>query len=242
MINQQWPQLNQFEYPGRFIILGRNETSYYAIYGVTARSSASRAKKYVFNRQLHTIHVAPTDAETMAEGNLDLLDYTAVRLHNNAIIIGNGKQVDIVKLQQSSAAHSLASSLHEITYEPDNHHTPRITGIIANINGIITHALHIVTADEHQTPKHAIYDLALQNAQGYFISTYAGPNIKPTPSFTSQPILLEVQFENAQDAVQQVYNYFAPSENNPDLRVSVCAIQTDLQLQEKEIAIINFNK
>src|SRR6476660_1512418 len=130
-MQDNWPQLNRFEYPGRFLIIGRNEQNYYAIYGVTARSEPSRAKIYVFDRATNTIKVEPKDAEVMAQGNLDLLSYNAVRIFKNSLILGNGKQTDLVKFN-NSAAQALAESFNTGTFEPDKYNTPRITAMLSN--------------------------------------------------------------------------------------------------------------
>ncbi len=237
----QWPQLKQFEYPGRFIIIGRTAESYYAIYGVTARSESSRAKRYIFDRTTNTIKVEATDDEVMAKGNLDLLSYNAARIFKNSLVVGNGQQTDLIKMDDS-AVDSLMTNLNTQTFEPDNHRTPRITGMIVNDGNKVSAALYIIKANENGETEHGAYDLDLKPGQAYFISTYAGKNIKPTPSFTNDPILLEIDFQNCEDAAAQLYNRFAPPPNKPDLRVSVIAIETNLTLEEKNIAIINYHK
>ncbi len=236
-----WPQLSHFEYPGRFLIVGRSETSYYGIYGVTARSEPSRAKIYVFDRASNTIKVQATNAEVMAQGNLDLLSYNAVHIFKNGVVLGNGKQTDLVKLNTNSAS-SLMASLNTQTFEPDNHSTARITAMLSNNEGVISAAMYLIKSDDNSKPHHEAYDLELKPNQAYFISTYSGENVKPTPPFNSQPILLNIDFKNAEDAAKQVYNYFEPKNDKQDLRVSVIAIEADLKLEEKEIAIINSNK
>jgi IMP cyclohydrolase len=249
-MQEKWPQLSQFVYPGRFLILGRTDNGYYAVYGVTARSEASRAKRYIFDRATNKIKVEATDFEAMSKGNLDLLSYNAVHLYNDGIILGNGQQTDLVKTDDSAVG-SLVSSLHSETFEPDKYRTPRITAMLLNNNSKVTTALYLIKANggvdrasdsETEQPHHEAFDLDLKPWQAYFISTYSGENIKPTPSFNTDPILIDINFQNVEEAAQQVYDYFAPTEDEQDLRVSVMAIETDLQLGEKSIAIINYTK
>jgi IMP cyclohydrolase len=240
-MNNQWPQLKDFIYPGRFLIIGQTSTSYYIVYGVTARSEASRAKKYIFNRAANTILVEPIDFEKMSQGNLDLLSYNAVHIYGDAIVAGNGQQTDLIK-SNTNAAMSLVSNLQQQSFEPDSHNTPRITGALQNNNGQISSALHIIKANQEGQTEQEAYALSLSPGQAYFLSTYAGANIKPTPSFASNPILLEIDFADAQAAAQQIYNHFAPQTDQPDLRVSVMAVETDLELKEKVVTIINYHK
>jgi len=237
-MQNKWPKLNKFKYPGRFLMVGRTEQSYYAIYGVTARSEPSRAKVYVFDRATNIIKVQPTNEEIMAQGNLDLLSYNAVHIFKNSVVLGNGKQTDLVKFN-NSAVESLAAGLQTQTFEPDKHNTPRITAMLSNNEGKVSAALYLIKANATGETQHEAYDLDLKPNQAYFISTYSGENIKPTPSFNSEPILLEIDFKNVEDAARQVYDYFAPTEGEQDLRVSVMAIEADLLLGEKGIAIIN---
>lgn len=240
-MNNRWPELNQFTYPGRFLIIARSETKYYLIYGVTARSASSRAKRYIFDKNTHTILVEPTDLEIMSQGDLDLLSYNAAHIYNNAIIMGNGRQTDLIKIVGNSV-NSLTTSLQSESMEPDKYNTPRITGALINTDNQTSAGLHIIRENQDEQISHEAYDLVLQPGQGYFLSTYAGPNTKPTPSFLESPILINIDFENVQAAAQKTYDYFAPKQNEPDLRVSVVAIETDLTVSEKAIAIINYNK
>lgn len=240
-MQNKWPELNTFEYPGRFLMIGRTEQSYYAIYGVTARSEPSRAKIYVFDRVTNTIKVEPTDASIMEQGNLGLLSYNAVHIFRNSVVVGNGKQTDLVKFN-NSAVESLVTGLQTQTFEPDKHNTPRITAMLSNNENKVSAAIYLIKASESGETQHEAYDLDLKPNQAYFISTYSGENIKPTPSFNSAPILLEIDFKDVEDAAKQAYDYFAPKENAQDLRVSVTAIEADLKLEEKGIAIINFAK
>jgi IMP cyclohydrolase len=236
-----WPQLSKFIYPGRFLIVGKTNSSYYTIYGVTARSASSRAKKYIFNREKNTISVEPTDEKLMSEGNLDLLSYDAVHLYRNAVVLGNGAQTNLIKIK-GSAANSLSLSLQSESYEPDKYNTPRITAVLLENKGEVSHAMSIIKANESLQTLHEVYDLTLTPTQGYFLSTYSGENIKPTPSFTSNPILIEIDFKSVEDAAEQTYNWLSPKEQQDDLRVSVIAIETDFDLNEKSVAIINYHK
>ena len=45
-----------------------------------------------------------------------------------------------------------------------------------------------------------------------------------------------------EDAAEQTYNWLSPNDQQDDLRVSVIAIETDFELKEKSVAIINYHK
>jgi IMP cyclohydrolase len=59
-MENQFKPLKNFEYPGRFIIIGKQENGFYILYGVTARSESSRAKRYIYDRSTQTIKVQAT--------------------------------------------------------------------------------------------------------------------------------------------------------------------------------------
>lgn len=112
--------IGELAYPGRFIILGQRDGQPFAIYGVTARSAASKAKRYVYNEQSREVGVEATDIDVINQGDPDLLLYTAVRVLDNAIIVGNGKQVDKVDGSTGyEASHILSESLSNLLPEND---------------------------------------------------------------------------------------------------------------------------
>lgn len=222
------PQLaSTMEYPGRFLIISNTLDSIIAVYGVTARSASSRAKRYVASKDATTIHVEPTDSEIMGQGNLELLDYTAVHFFENGIVIGNGRQTDLVKKLDGLAADLLSLNLQKETYEPDKYSTPRITGCIARYNDVWSAALHIIRNDGTGKSTHDSFQLDMNSENAHFISTYAGPNIRPTPSFAGGPIPLEPLNGSAEEIAEYIYTAYAPSPEKEDLRVSVVVVVVD---------------
>lgn len=232
--------IRNFEYPGRFLILGESPNKLFTIYGVTARSKSSRAKEYRYFPEESKISVVPTNLEIMSQGDLNLLSYDAVLFYDNGIVIGNGRQTQRVKLDQPTAAQCLQTSLDQELYEPDKYLTPRITGCLLT-NPRPTSALHIIRSTQTKTPQRGSYEIQLKPGQAEFICTYKGPNQKPTPSYQGQPIAFSINFENAEDAAHQIYEALAPHShsNQPDLRVSVIAVAADKNLNKKDVFIIN---
>ena len=227
-------------YPGRFIIIGKNKEHAISVYGVTARSSASRAKRYVFDEIKNTIAVQATDEAVMAEGNLDLLDYTAVRFYKNGILVGNGRQTDLFHtLNSSTASEELKTTLISETYEPDKYLTPRITGCILFDGASSSVALSIIRSGEQGEVRRDYFSVPLNDGQGKFISTYAGPNIRPTPSFAGEPLDIDLFSDNPHELAESLYSACAPQAGAEDVRVSVVVVFQNIQTLKKKIAIIN---
>lgn len=230
---------SKMEYPGRFIIMGNNKENLFAVYGVTARSASSKAKRYVLSKDKKSICVEATDINVMNKGNLSLLDYTAVRFFHNGLIIGNGRQTIAVENLNIRAFEQITESLEHETYELDKYSTPRITGCIANINNAWSQAVHIIRNDGMGKSIRECFGLPIQSEQALFISTYAGPNIRPTPSFLGKPISIEALKESPKQIAEYVYNAFGPLMSKEDLRVSVVAVSINKDIGETAYYIIN---
>lgn len=230
----------QKPYPGRFLVLGRVADRCIAVYGVTARSVASRAKRYILSLDRKTIHVEPTDRKVMAQGDLTLLDYTAVHFFKNGIVIGNGRQTDCIEqLNFENAKEQLIRDLRNEQYEADKYCTPRITGCFLNNDGKISAALHIIRSNSSGDSVRDCYELDLLQKNAYFISTYEGPNIRPTPSFVGSPIQVHIVGENIEQIAKNIYYAFAPQADAEDVRVSVVAIELENRGKDSQIHIVN---
>lgn len=220
-------------YPGRIIAIGKDGDFYVGIYAVTARSASSRAKRYVLKGD--SIVVESTDETVMAQGNIELLLYTAMRFDQNAIIIGNGRQIDELDSLGKNATDSLTTGLQYVEAEPDKYLTPRITGCIQN-TGTVTGALHIVRAKESGLSRDA-YNIVFSENTGFVICTYSGSNIRPTPSYDGDPFKISLDFGNAQSAAQALYTSLAPDNDEEDLRVSVVVVYWNRL--HRDISIVN---
>lgn len=228
-------------YPGRFIILGNNEEFLFHYYGVTARSESSRAKRYIHQPETGTVIVMPTDAEVMAQGDLSLLDYTAAYLSQDRIIIGNGRQTDRANKhpKAKSAQELLQASLSQEEYEHDNYRTPRITGCSLRNGKEWAQALHIIRSNEQGTSIHHSYELNMHVPSALFISTYAGPNIRPTPSFMDEPHEITPPTGSIEEMAEEVYKAFAPQDLQEDLRVSLTLVLTSKTTGISDVYTIN---
>ncbi len=233
----------QMPYPGRFLILGNQAGHIVAVYGVTARSTAKPAKEYVFSEDKKSIHVEPVDRSTWHHENIELLDYTAVRFFDQGLVIGNGRQVDrTTELNKASAIEQLRHDLHSESYEPDKYSTPRITGCILKRDDTLTAALSILRNDGSGATIRNFFpiDLTVDNTQ--FISTYAGQNVRPTPSFVGDPIDFTLPAGDAKQIAEYIYQSFAPEVGLDDLRISITAIRLDITTLDRQTYIINIEQ
>ena len=228
------------EYPGRGLILGMLGERCVGIYFVTVRSAASKAKKYVLSDDQASISVQTTNARVMARGKLDLLQYTALRMGEKGFVIGNGRQVDAVGLDQSStAAERLTIDLGGWLYEDDTYRTPRITGCVMENEEGITGALHIIRSNEIGTALRTAFPVGFASGHGQLITTYRGENVRPTPSFQGSPIEVEFSESSLEALTQSVYDALAPKKGKEDLRLCVMGVAFEPTTKAYETQILH---
>lgn len=232
--------LSTLDYPGRGLVLGLMGERPLGVYFVTARSAASKAKTYTLSADQKSISVQTTNLKIMARGKLDLLQYTSVRLGNEAFVLGNGRQVDAVELgKEGSAEERLTQDLAGWSYEDDAYHTPRITGLISSAGGSLSAALHIIRSNEIGTALSQGFEVMLAPQKASLITTYRGENVRPTPAFQGEPVSVELEQGSLPALVQAVYEALAPKDNKEDLRVSVVGIALQVETWAFETHILN---
>lgn len=223
-------------YPGRFIIIGTDAGASVVVYGATGRSPSSLARRFV--QKGNEIFMQASDDTVLKEGNVELLEYPAVRIFENGIVVANGRQINnIDSLHNEALQTQLTSLLKEETYEPDAYNTPRITGAIVESRESLNGALHIARSNGDGVDRSA-WTVPYENNTGVFISTYGGADITPTPSFEGNPVLVALQYGSAKACVEALYENFAPKEGENDYRVGVLAIYKEFG-QVPEIAMMN---
>ena len=211
-------------YPGRLIIMGRdgNGDCVVLIYAITGRSPSSQARKLIF--QNGKMLVVPTDEETLRKGDPDLLVYPAISV-GNEVAIGNGKHTESINGRYDGAEGCgpiLERALADWSFEPDPpHHTPRIAGI--HIPGSMTAALGAVRCGRDGNAEREIFEFPLTAGRGKVISTYAGVNTNPLPSFTGGPRDVGMEWSDPREAAEAVYDALGPSAGD-DLRVAVGSV------------------
>lgn len=232
--------LTSKEYPGRIIILGKDKSgkNLIVLYAITGRSPSSQARKIVYEKG--GIWIKPTDEKILKKGNIDLLIYPAVLL-SNKIAISNGKQTaDIKKALHSSqnAVETLASSLKDWDYEPDSPtYTPRISGCIFSPKSA---ALSIIKRAKNGASRRFYYDISLTAGTGKMIMTYSGENKDPVPSFSGDPLDIELMERTPGKTAEAVYEALSSKAGNNDFRVGLaCIFIKDLKNKIFDISIIN---
>lgn len=210
-------------YPGRFIVLGMSQDTVFAIYGATGRSAASRARKYVMDEH-NDVWAERTDEVVVKEGNLELLEYRALKWFENGFAIANGRQIELVRNPGFEQV-----ELMDVEPEPDKYLTPRITGVISHEGATLYMVRSIDDAVERRR-----WQLILKNGVGYFISTYTGEDVRPTPTFSGDPVELEVQFGSVNDVARALFEAQKPKAGQEDYRVGVVGATLS-----KEMAIYN---
>ncbi|MES2134933.1 MAG: IMP cyclohydrolase [Patescibacteria group bacterium] len=226
----------QFRYPGRFIIIGKDADSYVVLYGATGRSPSSLARKLV--RKDHSVFMTAADETVSKEGNPELLEYPALKVIKNGLVVANGRQIEnISNIEKRDARKQLSYAMSEEAYEPDEYRTPRITGLLAETQEGMDGALHI-TRSAIDGIDHSSWTVPFESGKGLFISTYVGEDVKPTPSFGGDPLPVALNFGSAKNAVHALFDSFAPRERQTDYRVGFVGVYLSFG-KPLEIAIVN---
>lgn len=225
--------LKNQEYPGRFITVGRSNGQPMVIYGAMGRSDASLARRYV--QKGDSVYAVSTNQAATAQGNPELLTYRAVRTVGNDTLVANARHIE--KANPKDLSLSLAGE----TYEPDTNRTPRITAALYyNRASKVEAALQIIRSRfDGSTSREERY-VSLEEGTGRYVATYDGKDIRPAPTFFGEPVKVEMNFENAQDAARQVYDALAPKQGEKDYRVGVVVVALKEQ-GRREIAVLNKN-
>jgi IMP cyclohydrolase len=205
--------IKSVRYPGRFIVVGKDGGSIVAIYGVTGRSPASQARKYVHEGNM--VVVVPVSA-AIEEGNRDLLVYPAFIFFDGGFVVANGNQITDYK-------DNLMVDLKDALPEPDKYFTPRITGAVRAGSA----ALHIARKGGNRT-----WSVPLESGKGKMLMTYMGDDANPS-AFMGEPLDVEINFGSANAAAQNVYDLLTP-----EYRVAAVAVYQKLG-KEPEVAIKN---
>jgi IMP cyclohydrolase len=252
--------LARMEYPGRVIIMGRDPSGEHNIvaYAITGRSPSSRAIVLVCDDQ-ETVRTQVTDPEQLKWSNRRLLIYSCIRNLPEGLVVGNGAQTNlIVETMQNLTSPGDRPAPVEIlrkafarpyltggdghhgrvdltSYEPDGPvFTPRISGCL--MNGA---ALSIVKRAPDGAPARRYYQVPLTAGKGKLISTYAGENLDPLPSFEGQPRDVQLKGQTAQDLANAIYDALAPAGLQKDLRVGVAVLWSHVTTQKAQITILN---
>jgi IMP cyclohydrolase len=229
-------------YPGRLIIIGGGPGGerVIVVYAITGRSPSSQARRLTFEGS--AVWTEPLDEEVHTQANADLLIYRAVAI-DRMIAVSNGRQTDDIArvLKQAAPADRpddiLARSLEGWSYEPDSpHFTPRISGCVLTGGAA---GLGILRRGEDGARQAAFRAWSVAAGKGRMISTYAGSEENPLPSFRGGPIEVEVGEAGARETAEAVFEALAP-QGDKDYRVAVACISAlRANLRNYDVHIIN---
>jgi IMP cyclohydrolase len=219
--------LRNMEYPGRVIIIGKNLQGYdVAMYAITGRSPSSQARRLEIDREGRKVFVKPTDEETLKTGQPELLVYSAI-LYDKGMVVGNGKQTGDINAnmdRERLPIEVLLEGQRSWDYEPDEpNFTPRISGCITGKGAALSVTKR---AEDGSVIKH-YFDIPMMPGKGKMIATYTGINDKPLPSFTGEPIDVEITSASADECVETMYEALGPAGGQPDFRVVAASAFVD---------------
>lgn len=227
--------LKTMRYPGRFLAVGMDGDAYVLLYGATGRSPSSLARRFV--QKGDAVYMGGVDATVEREGNPELLEYPALKLFPNGAVVANGRQIENISgVESREAKKQLSYALSEEAYEPDEYNTPRITGLISFASGRADAAIHIARYASDGIDRSS-WTVPLTKDAGLYISTYVGADVKPTPSFSGDPLSVALHFGDAKKAAQAVFDSLKPSKGEMDYRVGCFALY--MKDGYSNIAIVN---
>jgi len=237
-------KLSAMAYPGRIILIGLNSEADKAVvvYSITGRSPSSQARE--LKTRGNAVWAMPTDEDVLKQGNVDLLVYSAIAF-GRGIAVSNGRQTEDILNQiqeeMDDPGQVLRSGLSQWTYEPDSpHFTPRISGCILPGG---RPCLSIIRKGKDGSAERSFFSWALEPGQGRLITTYSGKEENPLPSFTGDPLLVEIKERSAAGLAEAVYAALEPHNPEKDYRVAVACVYAEIaQLQKYEVHIINKKK
>jgi len=230
MIENILDHLKNTSYPGRGILIGRNEanTAAYVVYFIMGRSSNSRNR--VFSYTGDGIRTEAFDPSLLEDPSLII--YHPVRQVGDKLVVTNGDQTDTI-CDFLAGEGTFRDALKTREFEPDHpNYTPRISGIVFP-NGDFS--LSILKSAEGNPDTCLRYFFDYTNplpGEGRFISTYQGDG-NPLPSFAGEPKRVAVT-GSLDDFANSIWEAL-----NTDNKVSLYACELSLADGEIEELVIN---
>lgn len=229
-------ELQNNEYPGRGIIIGRSAdgTKAAAAYFIMGRSENSRNR--IFVEEGEGIRTEAFDPSRVTDPSLII--YAPVRVLGNKTIVTNGDQTDTI-YEGMDMQMTFEQSLRTREFEPDGpNYTPRISGIMHVENGTYNYAMSILKSNNGNPDACNRYTFAYENpvkGEGHFIHTYMQDG-NPLPSFEGEPKLVAMEGD-IDTFTEKVWNSL-----NEDNKVSLFVRYIDIETGKYETRIVNKNK
>lgn len=229
-------ELNQNDYPGRGIVIGKSADGKKAVtaYFIMGRSENSRNRVFVEDGQ--GIRTQAFDPAKLVDPSLII--YSPVRVLGNKTIVTNGDQTDTI-YEGMDKQMTFEQSLRSREFEPDGpNYTPRISGIMHIEDGGYNYAMSILKSNNGNPDACNRYTFAYENpvaGEGHFIHTYMHDG-NPLPSFEGEPKLVQV-VDDIDEYTKLIWNNL-----NEDNKVSLFVRFIDIESNTYETRIVNKNK
>ena len=229
-------ELENNEYPGRGIILGRSEdgTKAIAAYFIMGRSENSRNRVFVEDGE--GIRTQAFDPAKLKDPSLII--YAPVRVLDNKTIVTNGDQTDTVYDGMKKGL-TFEQSLRCREFEPDSpNFTPRISGLMEIENGKYAISLSILKSDNGDDSGCNRYVFSYENPKagiGRFIHTYVKDG-NPLSSYEGEPTPVELK-GNIDELTDSIWNSL-----NSENKVSLFVRYIEISTGKTETRIVNKNK
>lgn len=229
-------ELNQNEYPGRGIVIGKSPNGKNAVtaYFIMGRSENSRNRVFVEDEE--GIRTEAFDPSKLTDPSLII--YSPVRVLGKNTIVTNGDQTDTIYDGMDQQL-TFEQSLRSREFEPDGpNYTPRISGVMHVNKGNYDYSMSILKSNNGNPDACNRYTFAYENpvaGEGHFIHTYMH-NGSPLPSFEGEPKLVDLV-----DDIDEFTKLVWENLNN-DNKVSLFVRYIDIETGKYETRIINKNK
>ncbi|MEG0895218.1 MAG: IMP cyclohydrolase [Oscillospiraceae bacterium] len=222
--------LSENTYPGRGIVIGRNEDDIVIAYFIMGRSENSRNRVFITDGE--GIKTKAFDESKLTDPSLII--YSPVRVLGDNTIVTNGDQTDTV-YDFMKDGKTFADALRTRQFEPDApNFTPRISGVVNNKTG--DYKLSILKTDNGVRSLRYFFEYNdTISGLGHFIHTYQGDG-NPIPSFAGEPeeVLIKGDIDTFTNDVWENLN--------KDNKVSLFTRFINIKTGEVKTRIINKNK
>ena len=237
-------KLEGMEYPGRFIVLGKNVAGeVVVVQGITVRTPKYQQRKHLLEevpysviKDHYQVRVVNTDPKLENDPQANNLLYNAMFIGPYGVTVGNGKQTTFIIdefLRRDTPLDALTEVHSRFSYEDDHPtSTPRISGAT---DGKIAY-MGIIKKAEDGSPMRHFFHVPLINGRGFLLPTYQGTNSSPPVSFAGEPFPIEIYTRTAFETARHIYDSIGLCGGN-DIRVAVSALHC-----YKEDGIFNINR
>ena len=216
-------------YPGRGIVLGRNEeNSWIVIYWIMGRSSNSRNR--IFTHVNGILCTEAADPSLLEDPSLII--YNVMRDVDQRIVVTNGSHTDTI-CDGLAQGESFYTALYSEKHEPDApNYTTRISGMIEQSASSMS--LSRITKSDFSVEQSAHFYYHYNEilpGYGYCLTTYMGDG-NPLPAFEGDPILVPLEGD-----AERIANFYW-QKLNQDNRISLFVRELESS-GENRLKIIN---